>query len=123
MDGRIAFVMGTGQTRTSLIGLILPALLQPPAGSGRFGNSGKRVIQAPGNWGTNTSLFKYFKLTEKVDFRIQAMFYNILNHPQFQYPDLNLNSPTASRIRATTYGYFTEIWSSRRTEVGIRFGW
>ena len=95
----------------------------PLAGSGRFGNSGKRVIQAPGNWGTNTSLFKYFKLTEKVDFRIQAMFYNILNHPQFQYPDLNLNSPTASRIRATTYGYFTEIWSSRRTEVGIRFGW
>jgi hypothetical protein len=71
------------------------AFLVPPANSGRFGTSGRGVISGPGRNVFNAGLFKTFKPLERVSVRIQATYQNVLNHPNFGNPNLNISTPAA----------------------------
>jgi hypothetical protein len=71
------------------------AFAPPPAGSGRFGNSGRGVIVGPGRNVLNGGLYKTFRAAERMSVRFQVTYQNLLNHPNFGNPNLNISTPAA----------------------------
>jgi hypothetical protein len=65
----------------------------PPAGSGRFGNSGPNILEGPGYHMHHISLAKSFNLTERFRFTLTAAAANAFNHPNFARPSANISSP------------------------------
>ena len=70
------------------------AFVAPP--NGRFGNSGTGILVGPRRQAGNLGLFKSFHPTEKIAFRVQGTFTNVLNHPNFTDPNLNISAPAAA---------------------------
>lgn len=66
----------------------------------RFGTSGRDIISSPGfaNW--DASLFKNFNFTERTFVQFRAEFFNTLNHPRFDPPNLNAASPFFGQIQS-----------------------
>ena len=69
------------------------AFAAPP--NGRFGNSGKNILESPGRQALNLGVFKSFHPTEKTSLRVQATFTNATNHPNFGYPNLGISAPAS----------------------------
>jgi hypothetical protein len=67
------------------------AFVVPPAG--RFGNAGTGILVGPRRQAGNLGLFKTFQLTERISVRLQGTFTNVLNHPNFNDPNLNISAP------------------------------
>jgi hypothetical protein len=76
------------------------AFAAPPVG--RFGNSGKGVIYGtPGNV-LHGTLAKQFTLKERVRFRLEFLGTNVLNHPNYMNPNMNITDlGTAGVVTAT----------------------
>jgi hypothetical protein len=79
-----------------------------------FGNiSRNSQFRAPHYYDTDMSLIKTTKVAEKVDFRIGASFFNILNHANFYKPQNDVTNGSFGHITTTVtppssiYGSFT----------------
>ncbi|MBV9309055.1 MAG: TonB-dependent receptor, partial [Acidobacteriaceae bacterium] len=108
-------------------GVVTPnTLFANPAGLGpRFGTLGRNVFRGPGYNDVDASLFKTFKATETVRVQFRAEFINLLNHPNFDGIDTNLNSSTFGRAQILTGPGITGIEpqstaKARRVQLGLR---
>ncbi len=99
----------------------ITAFTPPPAGSGRFGNSGVGILEGPGLVTVAAGLFKNFPLTEKVRMRLEATFTNIANHPNFAPPPVNVSQPVS--FGQITYTVSQENGGNRVGQVGARLVW
>ena len=74
----------------------------PAIGDGTgFGNSGVAIILGPGQDNTDIALSKTGKIKEsKIEFRME--FFNVMNHPQFGFPDPTVTDPTFGQIHSTS---------------------
>ena len=91
----------------------------PPAG--RFGNSGMNILEGPGIHVHNVTLFKEFRVTEKVRFDFMTMAGNIFNHPNFLQPASNISVPgQAGTISRTPDLYSGERANPRSIEMRVR---
>ena len=75
------------------------AICTPPAigsdGSTAYGSAGQSIMQGPGQFNTDFSLGKTFRvggLREEAVLAFRTEFYNALNHPQFANPGTSLNT-------------------------------
>ena len=66
---------------------------------GRFGNSGKGIVDGPGLITLDAGMFKDFAFTERWRLRLQSQVRNLPNHPNFANPDLNITSGNYNKIR------------------------
>jgi hypothetical protein len=85
---------------------------------GTFGNLGRGTLRGPGLVGMDVSLFKDTKLSEKVGMQFRAECFNVLNHTNFNTPNLTVFSggavnPTAGQISATAT-------PSRQIQFGLK---
>lgn len=66
----------------------------------RLGTSGRDIISAPGfaNW--DMSLFKNFNIRESTNLQFRAEFFNALNHPRFDPPNMDASSPVFGMIQS-----------------------
>jgi hypothetical protein len=64
-----------------------------PAPAGQQGNLGRNVLRGFDAWQVDLSAQRNFQLTEKVELRFRAEFFNIFNHPNFGSPNNTLTSP------------------------------
>ena len=62
------------------------------------GNSGRSILDGPGTFSTNTSLFKNFRLAERRSIQARWEVFNIFNHPNFMLPNHNFNVTAAGII-------------------------
>jgi hypothetical protein len=66
--------------------------VQPPIGT--FGNVGKGAFRGPSHTNLDTGLIKNFfplKAHESIRMQIRGEFFNVLNHAQFNDPDVTRN--------------------------------
>ena len=84
---------------------------------GRFGNSGIGTLVGPGTVDLNAGLAKYFAITEKVKFRVEGSFTNVLNHTNLNNPILDITSGSAGQITSARGGNFG---GNRTGQVGAR---
>ncbi len=74
----------------------------------QFGNLGRNALRGPDfTWG-DFYLTKWFALAERVKLRLEAQFFNVLNHPNLGLPSVVTagipgNSPTQTGFGALTY--------------------
>src|SRR5262249_41502735 len=52
-----------------------------------FGTSGRNVIDGPGSKALNTSISKFFPITERTRLQFRAELFNATNHPNFGLPN------------------------------------
>jgi hypothetical protein len=72
---------------------------------GKYGNSGRNILRAPGMSNWDLSLQKSFRLTERSRMQFRTDFLNAWNHANFAAPNANLASPsTMGVINSTTGG-------------------
>jgi hypothetical protein len=64
------------------------------------GNSGRNILDGPGTFSTNTTLFRNYRLSEKRQIQVRWEVFNIFNHPNFLLPNRNYNETSAGFISA-----------------------
>jgi hypothetical protein len=70
------------------------AFAVPPAGSGRFGNSGRNILEGPPTKVLHLSLGKDIPLYERLKLSLLISARNLFNTPNFSPPNANLSAPT-----------------------------
>jgi len=63
--------------------------------AGTFGNVSRGSLRGPGLVDFDTSLFKKFKISERLSLQFRAEAFNILNHPNFASPNIAVFSGSA----------------------------
>lgn len=96
-NGRADIVSGvsTAPSNQSIYNWINQAAFAIPINNiGRFGDSPVGSVVGPGTKSVSLSLFRTFKLTERVNMRLGAAATNIANHPNYGTPGLTLGTST-----------------------------
>jgi hypothetical protein len=70
---------------------------QVPA-AGQIGNSGRNILIGPGLDDWDLSLLKDFHYTERIYAEFRAEAFNTFNHPHFDNPTTDIQSPTGGQI-------------------------
>jgi hypothetical protein len=98
-----------------------------PPTPGQFGSSAKGVIVGPSMWIIDSGIAKNFAITERARLRCDFAATNILNHPNWGNPGLNITSlGTAGVITAIGYGNGTtggvglDASGARAFSMGLR---
>lgn len=92
-----------------------PGVDAPPIG--RFGNSGVGILAGPGTVNLSAGLAKYFAITERVRFRIEGSFTNVLNHVNLADPVTNISNSAFGQI---TQARGSDLGGSRVGQIGAR---
>ena len=79
---------------------------------GSFGNSGRNILDGPGYQDVGLSLIKDSRIREKLNLQFRAEFFNLLNHTNFNLPDIFLGSPSFGRISSAA--------DPRRIQFGLK---
>jgi hypothetical protein len=91
------------------------AFVLPPAGT--YGDLGRGTLTGPGLVGMDVSLFKSTSITEKMALQFRAEFFNVLNHTNFDTPNLTVFSGGAISPSA---GLITAAGDSRQIQFGLK---
>ena len=86
-----------------------------PASAGFQGTAGRNKIQGAPFRNFDFSVAKNFALTERAKLQYRAEFFNILNHPNFGFPDGNISNVTA--------GVISSAYDGRSIQMGLRAQW
>jgi hypothetical protein len=86
----------------------------------RFGSVGRNTMRGPGVINADLSLYRTFKLTEKLDMQFRAESFNISNTPHFALPDSDANSSNFGQILSTNPD--SALGRSREFRLGLRLG-
>lgn len=78
-----------------------------------FGNSGTGILYGPSNYNIDFSLMKNFKFGEERQLQFRSEFFNVLNHPNFDLPNRDFNTPQ--------FGKIFRAFQSRQIQFGLRF--
>jgi hypothetical protein len=93
------------------------AFVPVPAGVDRLGNSGVGILEGPGTVAISAGLAKIFRMTEKLQLRLEGTFTNLPNHPNFAPPSTIVNNPLFGKLTAVQSG---ENAGNRTGQVGAR---
>jgi hypothetical protein len=70
------------------------AFVVPPVNSGRFGNSGRSILEGPPFRALHLGLVKDFLLREPLKMEVELAVRDLFNHHNFGLPAANISSPT-----------------------------
>ncbi|MGH8248976.1 MAG: TonB-dependent receptor domain-containing protein, partial [Gammaproteobacteria bacterium] len=74
------------------------AFVAPPVNSGRFGNSGRNILEGPGVKVLHLTVAKDFPIYETVKVTFQVAARNIFNHPNFGLPATDIHNANVAKI-------------------------
>jgi hypothetical protein len=60
------------------------------------------MFRGPGQLDLDFSMFKDFKVRERLTTQFRTEFFNIMNHPNFGNPNVNLDSVAFGQITSTS---------------------
>jgi hypothetical protein len=78
-----------------------------------YGNAGINPLHTDGLQQLDSSLFKTFKATERINLQLRVDAFNTFNHPNFSAPDNVVGDPTEGQIFSTSI-------DNRRMQFGLR---
>ncbi|HEX4002959.1 MAG TPA: TonB-dependent receptor [Candidatus Acidoferrales bacterium] len=68
---------------------------------GVLGTAGRNILRGPGLFNLDASLFRDFKITERLTFQFQAQAYGLTNTPHFNNPNANISGANFGAITST----------------------
>ncbi len=97
------------------------AFLQPPNGSGFYGNLGRDTLIGPGLATWDLSFLKDSRMSERSTMQFRAELFNVLNRANFSAPNAIVFTPTGV---SPTAGVITSTsTSSRQIQFGLKLLW
>ncbi|MGA8632859.1 MAG: TonB-dependent receptor, partial [Terracidiphilus sp.] len=99
---QVGSIMASGQSKTISQWFNPAAFAQPTPGT--LGNNHRNDVYGPGLHVINGSLHKTFRIFERVSFDLAANATNLINHPSFSDPDLNIGTGHHAQITAVNEG-------------------
>jgi hypothetical protein len=93
---------------------------RPPVGV-RYGTSGRNILFGPSIVNVDASLFRSFRVKEKVNMQFRWEVFNISNTPAFGNPGATVSSATFNADGTVRTNGFTEVTSASATERRMRF--
>jgi len=78
-----------------------------------FGNAGRNTLIGPGTFNIDFSAHKVFSFGERYQLQYRAEFFNFLNHPQFNSPDVTVTD--------STFGQITSARDPRILQMALKF--
>lgn len=78
-----------------------------------YGNAGMNPLHTDGLQQLDSSLFKTFRVTERINLQFRADAFNTFNHPNFSAPDATVGDPSEGQIFSTSV-------DNRRMQFGLR---
>jgi hypothetical protein len=77
--------------------------------AGTFGNAGRNIVEIPGinNW--DFSVVKNTRFGERIQTQLRFEFFNLLNHAQFNQPDLTVGDALFGAIRSARDGRISQM--------------
>ncbi len=78
-----------------------------------YGNAGVNPLYTDGLQQLDSSLFKTFNITERINVQFRADAFNTFNHPNFSAPDAYVGDPSMGQIFSTSV-------DNRRMQFGLR---
>jgi len=94
------------------------AFTAPPANAGRIGNSGVGILTGPGTIAIAGGLAKTFAISERFRLRFEATANNILNHPNFAPPAVDVSTPSTFGITSSVQT--AENAANRTGQLAVR---
>ncbi|HVX56884.1 MAG TPA: hypothetical protein VHA37_04075, partial [Candidatus Saccharimonadales bacterium] len=78
-----------------------------------YGNAGRDILFGPGRTNVDASLFKDFRVIERLTAQFRAEAFNIFNHPQFGQPNATIGNGAVGTITST-------VGNPRQLQVALR---
>jgi hypothetical protein len=91
-----------------------------PVSAVRFGTGGRNIVRGPGYFNLDASVFRDFRITEKIKLQFRTEAYGLTNTPQFANPSATVSNATFSNGAITNFNGY-DIISSSSGERQIRF--
>ncbi len=92
--------------------------------AGAFGTSARGVIKGPGLTLLHTGLAKHFSLHERLKLRTELTATNVMNHPNWSNPAMNISSPASAGIISGVGGVSdSDQPGVRKLRAGVRLEW
>jgi hypothetical protein len=88
---------------------------------GTFGNVSRGSLRGPGLVNVDTSFFKLIKISERLNMQFRAEAFNILNHPNYGYPNSILFSSNGSCTPAAAAAGTCSTFSPVNTAAATTF--
>jgi len=103
------------------------AFIAPPATSGFYGNVGRDTYIGPGLTTWDFSVLKDTKIRERLNLQFRAEIFNLLNHTNFNTPNLIVFTPPTtanpSGLSGTAGAITSTSTSSRQVQFGLKLLW
>ena len=80
--------------------------------TGVFGNVGRNNFSGPGFFNLDFSLFKIFKISERMGLELRAESFGVTNTPQFNNPNTTLGN--------ANFGFITGAGGGRNMQMGAK---
>jgi outer membrane receptor protein involved in Fe transport len=87
----------------------------PP--NGQQGNLGRNVLNGPGFFNLDASIFRRFPITERVNLEFRGEAYNVTNTPQYATPNVELGNVNFGRITGLQGD---SVGNPRQVQLGMR---
>jgi hypothetical protein len=89
---------------------------------GTFGNVSRGSVRGPGLVNFDTSFFKKFSITERMNLQLRVEAFNLFNHSNFFYPNtIVFSGNSASNSYSATAGQITAAATSRQLQLALKF--
>jgi hypothetical protein len=96
-----------------------PNAFAQPTDAGVFGNTGRNIMNGPGFYNLDASLFKVFSFRERFKLEIRGEAFSVTNTPQFGNPNTGVNNYNADPSK-NTFGVITGAGGGRGMQLGAR---
>ena len=97
------------------------AFLQPPANSGFYGNLGRDTLIGPGVATWDFSALKDTSIHERLTLQFRAEIFNLLNHTNFNTPNLIVFTP--SGVSGTAGAITSTSTTARQIQFALKLLW
>ncbi|MBV9761400.1 MAG: TonB-dependent receptor [Acidobacteriaceae bacterium] len=98
---------------------INPAAFAVPANQ-MFGDLGRNAFRAPGISQIDMGLSKFVSITEKLNLRLRADLFNVLNRAQYGAPNADLSASNFGAITSTISNYATGRGTPRELQLSAK---
>jgi hypothetical protein len=74
-----------------------------PSSQTRFGTSGRNILRGPGYFNLDASVFRDFRITERVKFQFRMEICGVTNTPHFSTPGYTVTNSATPRVPTSTF--------------------
>jgi hypothetical protein len=87
---------------------------------GTFGSAGRNDLRRPGSYNVDLSLFRYFRITERLraEFRVEA--FNALNHPNFDLLFITNSYTNNATVTGAGFGQIAHASDPRLLQLALK---